>query len=97
MSASDFPGAWQHFPVEVRRFLLARVMEKQMEIQDGPAGVIEWLYRGTTRRPDEVTIEVAKASGEIHYNARADKLWTLVCADARAWTIQRNKEKEATG
>jgi hypothetical protein len=91
VSAIDFPGAWQHYPPEVRRFLLAKVMEKQLEIQDGPAGVIEWLYRGTTRRPEEVTLKMAKVTGEIHYNTRADQLWTLVVADARAWAIARAK------
>lgn len=91
MSSLDFPGAWQHYPVEVRRFLLAKVMQKQMDVQDGPAGVIEWLYRGTERRPEEVTLAMANAAGEIRYNTRAEQLWMLVVADAHAWALEQTK------
>lgn len=93
MNALEFPGAWQNYPVEVRRYLLARVMEKQIGIQGGPAGVIEWLYRGTRRRPEEIGTDVARGDTcEIRYDVRAHQVWPLVVADARAWTAARTKE-----
>lgn len=93
IDAAEFPGAWQHFPVEVRRYLLTQLLEKQLRIQDGPAGLVEWLYRGL-QRDAFVGLKVAYRSGVIHYKATAKELWPIVVADAKAWAVRERKAAE---
>ncbi len=83
-----FPGGWDRLPIEVRRFLTARVLEKQLAIQDGASGIIEWLYRGEERESFKGS-PAARASGVVRYNATAAELWSIVLQDTLAWQVAR--------
>jgi hypothetical protein len=73
-----YVGAWQHFPRELRQFVAWRVLQKQLELQEGPAGLVQWLYRGDPRLPSGAS-----------WTATADMIWPVLLDDARAWFTKR--------
>lgn len=73
-----FPGAWQHFPVDVKRYLTARLLARCLEIHDGPADLIKWLYAGT-ERPD---------GQRLSYLTGGAECWAWVVEDTRAWVVE---------
>lgn len=75
---AEYPGAWQDIPLDVRRFLTAKTLDRQLILQDGPAGLIEWLYRGQPI-----------AGGIVRYQAPAKEIWPHVVADTEAWLKKR--------
>lgn len=89
-----FPGAWQNLPKEVRMMLTARAIEKQMAIQGGSTGLIEWLYRGQ-QRPELLAIMPALVhkAGVVRYNAAAKELYPLVLEDTKRYLAERAKRK----
>lgn len=87
-----FPGAWQNLPIEVRRYLTQRALDKQLLIQDGSAGLIEWLYRGD-QREEFKGHPAAHRSGIIRFNASAKDIYDLVLADTKRWLIEREKKE----
>jgi hypothetical protein len=87
-----FPGAWQNLPREVQQMLAVRLTEKQLVIQDGAAGLIEWLYRGV-QRTELVGQPFAHTSGVIHYNASAKDLYALVLEDTKRFHAERSARK----
>lgn len=44
-----FPGAWQDWPIEVKRFVTLLLLEKALELHDGPDGLVKFLYAGHRR------------------------------------------------
>ncbi len=90
MSAGAFPGAWQNIPLGVREFLEAAALKKQLQLQDGPAGLIEWLYRGV-QRPDLTNPDLVHKSGVVRWTLTGKELWPLVVADAETWLAKREQ------
>ncbi|HEY2851115.1 MAG TPA: hypothetical protein VGI97_14645 [Gemmatimonadaceae bacterium] len=82
-------------PVEVKRYLSVRLVEKQLTIQGGLAGIIEWLYRGD-QRAEFVGLPVAHPSGTIRFDARGIELWPQVAADTKRWLDERASKKAPT-
>lgn len=82
---TEFPGAWQNVPVPIRRFLAMRLVQRSLEIHEGPAGLIKFLYAGTTRRgPDGARFRVS------YLNDGADA-WPFVLEDAAAWLASQSQ------
>jgi len=75
-----FPGAWQNIPLEVRRYLAQRLLDKSLAIHDGPAGLIKFLYAGTHIQGMSVA-ETYRITGESY--------WPFVVRDTEAWLAQR--------
>lgn len=44
-----FPGAWQHWPADAKALLTEKLVERALEIHDGPGGMLKFLYAGTVR------------------------------------------------
>lgn len=81
-----FPGAWQNIPLEVRRYLTARLLEQQLALHDGAAGLIKSLYSGR-ERPDLTLLESWRMS--------AERAWPFVVADTEAWLASRQPARAA--
>jgi hypothetical protein len=84
-----FPGAWQNFPVEVRRYLTQRLLDEQLVLWGGSDGLIKHLYAGHDRdglRPLD------------SYRMRGVDFWPFVLADTRAYLAKKREEaiREAT-
>jgi hypothetical protein len=75
------PSSHHDYPRHVKRELARRLVEKQVEVQDGWNGVIEWLYRGSVRPTGE----------QVSYVAKAADLWKFVVEDAEAMRVERAK------
>ena len=84
----EFPGAWQNMPLGVRAFLEAGLLKKSLEIHEGPAGLIEFLYRGV-QRPDLTNPDFVHKSGAVRWTLTGKELWPLVLKDAETWLAQR--------
>lgn len=76
---AEFPGAWQNLPPAVRDFLAARLVEKALEIHDGPEGLIKFLYAGQ-KRPG--------AAKPLSYIARGREFWPHVVEDTKVWLLK---------
>lgn len=70
----QFPGAWQHLPLEVRRYLTQRLLDKALLLHDGPAGLIKFLYAGTERNGQRLS-----------YLTGGAECWAYVVQDTTAW------------
>lgn len=74
-----YPGSWEAMPVEVRRYLTARLLTASLSIHEGPTGLIKWLYAGTTRpAADGSPLRMPFTTQGIH-------MYSFVLEDAAAW------------
>ncbi len=44
-----FPGAWQNWSPEARALVTELLVARALEIHEGPAGLLKFLYAGTVR------------------------------------------------
>ncbi len=76
--SADWPDrivAWQDMPLEVRRYLTRRLLDRALEIHEGPAGLIRFLYAGQPREG----LSMAQT-----YVMTAHEFWPYVVADTRS-------------
>ncbi|HEX7828666.1 MAG TPA: hypothetical protein VF787_03385 [Thermoanaerobaculia bacterium] len=78
---AEFPGAWQNLPIEVRRFLTAKLLDRALAIHEGSEGLIKWLYAGTSRLDGKKSSET--------YALRGSEFWPVIVADTQVWIAQR--------
>lgn len=71
---ADFPGAWQNLPTEVRRYLLACLLGKSLQIH-GTAGLLKWIYAGTVRPDGE----------RCKFTTDGAAFWPCVVEDVPRW------------
>ena len=88
MTGDDWPErlcAWQNMPIEIRRYLTARLLAKSLELHDGPAGLIRFLYAGTERNGQRLS-----------YLTGGAECWAYVVHDTREWLAKRTAIATAT-
>jgi hypothetical protein len=69
------------WPVEVRRYLTHKALERLLEFHGQWEGLAKWLYAGA-RRPDGTALP---------YTFTLDFVMPIVEADAAAWAESRRK------
>lgn len=72
--------AWQDLPIEVRRYLTKRLLEKSLFLHDGVAGMVKFLYAGSTL----AGLTVAQT-----YGMKGHEFWPFIVQDTRAWLASR--------
>lgn len=82
----EFTGQWADVPLEVRRFLTQRLLDRALEIHDGPVGLIKWLYAGV----EHDGLPLSRT-----YAMSARDFWPYILVDARRWTVARVAAQEA--
>jgi len=70
----EFPGAWDHWPAPLKRYLAYRVTMRMLEIH-GPADLVKWSYAGSLRPNGE----------RVPFIGEGRDFWPLLLEDARAW------------
>jgi hypothetical protein len=78
------PGPTPAIPIEIRRFLTAKLLERQLELCEGWVGLVKDLYGGQVR-PD---------GQRLSYVADGRSFWQYVVADTDAWLLERAKEQQ---
>jgi hypothetical protein len=73
-----FPTTWEAMPADLQRYLASLIVKRQLAINETPASLLQWLFRGHTL--GEKTIS---------YGASAHELWPLVVEEARKWNLER--------
>ncbi len=79
-----FPGAWHHIPLEVRRYLTQRLLEKSLVVHEGPAGLIKFLYAGTERNGQRLS-----------YLTGGAECWAYVVHDTQEWLAAKTARASA--
>lgn len=67
-----FPFSFDAMDPDVRAYLDAQIIQRQLAINDTPASMLKWLFRGTTLR-----------GKEIHYGTAVRDIWPLVVQEAQ--------------
>lgn len=79
------PSRSSLWPVEVRRFLTAKLLERMLQDHDGWHGLVQWMYGGQMRGEERLPMRPSIAW-----------LWDKILADAAAWDAARTAEKAGT-
>lgn len=77
MTAPSRAGEW---PVEVRRFLTAKLRERMLQDHDGWHGLVQWLYGGQLWHGDRLPMRPSLAW-----------LWDKILADAAEWEASQKE------
>lgn len=77
MTAPSRSGEW---PVEVRRFLTAKLRDQMLQDHGGWHGLIQWMYAAKLR--DGVRLPMRPST---------EFLWPMVLEDAAAWEASRKE------
>lgn len=81
------PSSSRDWPVEIRRYLTHRALQRLLESQGGWQELALWLYAGETRPDGE----------RVPYAPSIDGVWPFILADAQAWQTARAAATAGTG
>ncbi len=85
---AEFPGAWQNIPVDVRRMLTKKLLDKCLEVHGGADGLIRFIYAGTVR-PGMKAMESYRWGGK--------EFWPFILEDTARFMIDRTKQANQPG
>ena len=81
---AQMPSQLQEMPPEIVDFLKAMVWKRQMDLQEGLHGIIQWIYRGVMR---------PGMQSRLPLDSGAYKYWPYLVEDTKAWLAKQDAKK----
>lgn len=80
----EFPASWDAMPPHVQRYLASAIVARQLAINDTPAALLKFVFRGQTL-----------GARQISHTASVRDIWPLIPAEARAWCEKQDAKKHS--